>query len=138
MKSNEKLKNILREFGEKSTVAGLHYAFEPRQSKVSNVIWIAFLIVLTFFGIFTSVNNYKEWKAEPVVTTLASTGLPISEVPFPSIVICSEGADFESFYAALYKVLIENSNRTLNLTKFTPIKLQKPDLFQVRTFISVN
>jgi hypothetical protein len=126
MKGFREIRIILKEFASRSTIAGLHYAFEPNQSKLSNILWMILIIILTFFGVYTSVRNYEEWKAEPVLTTLASTGLPIAEIPFPSVVICSQGVDHEGYWAAFYKLIFENLNKTgsakINLS---PIRYQR-------------
>ena len=84
------------------------------------------IIILTFFGVYTSVQNYEEWKAEPVLTTLASTGLPIAEIPFPSVVICSQGVDHEGYWAAFYKLIFENLNKTGSAKiNISPIRYQR-------------
>ena len=75
-------------------VSGLHYAFKPNQSKIVSLLWISVISVLTFLGFYLSLQNFIEWKKEPVVTTVTTTGLPIADVPFPSVVICSEGFHF--------------------------------------------
>jgi hypothetical protein len=126
MKGFREIRIILREFASRSTIAGLHYAFEPNQSKFSNILWMILIIILTFFGDYTSVQNYGEWKAEPVLTTLASTGLPIAEIPFPSVVICSQGVDHEGYWAAFYKLIFENLNKTGSAKiNISPIRYQR-------------
>jgi hypothetical protein len=52
-------------------------------------------------------QNYEQWKSEPVVTTVASIGLPIDKVPFPSVIVCPQGQDYESLNAAIYKFIFE-------------------------------
>ncbi len=39
-------------------------------------------------------------------------GLPISEVEFPSVVICSEGFDFDGITAILWLHILNNMNTT--------------------------
>jgi hypothetical protein len=33
----------------------------------------------------------EAWQSNPVLTTVTSTALPISQVTFPAVTICSEG-----------------------------------------------
>ena len=108
----QKIWSILQEYGQTSTVAGLHYAFEPKQSRLANVIWILLILTLTSLGVYVSIKSYIQWQEEPVVTTVTTTGLPISEVPFPSVVICAQGDDIDSEKAAIFKIMFEELNKT--------------------------
>ncbi len=72
-------------------ISGLHYAFKPKQSKIVSLVWLIAISVLTFLGFYLSFKNFIEWKNEPVLTTVTTTGLPIANIPFPSVAICSEG-----------------------------------------------
>jgi hypothetical protein len=58
---------------------------------------------------------------------LASTGLPIAEIPFPSVVICSQGVDHEGYWAAFYKLIFENLDNKTGSTKInlSPIRYQR-------------
>ena len=134
MNSKKEIWKILKDYTETSTVAGLQYAFDARQSKLSNIVWIILVLVLTFFGIYTSVQTYTDWKDEPVTTSVSSTGLPIAEIPFPSVVICSQGSEIESLQAAFYKILMENLNKKFS-SNITPLRvyriLNSPNLKKV-------
>ena len=123
----EKYKNemseVLQDYKDNSTVAGLRYAFASNQSKACNGVWSLAVFSLAVLGIFTSVQIYNDWKDEPVVTLVESTGIQISEIPFPSVVICSRGSDPEGYGAAFYKLLYEFVNTTIQKDmKFPPIR----------------
>jgi len=51
---------------------------------VSNGIWLLIILILTVCCGFTSFKSYNEWNSQPVITTVSSTGYPISKVQFPS------------------------------------------------------
>ena len=38
---------------------------------------------------------YEDWQANPTVNYLKTTGLPLSDIDFPSITICSQGSIYE-------------------------------------------
>ena len=124
--TKEELTTLLSDYIDYSTVAGLHYAFDRKQPKIGNVLWIISVFVLTFFGIYVSVQNFKEWKENPVLTTVTTAGLPIKEVPFPSVVICSQGSNSENFYSSLNK-LFKDYQKSINGMEFniSPIKIQR-------------
>ena len=72
---DEEIIRILRQYSKQSTIAGLHYAFEPQQSKIVNFLWLVAIIILTSAGTYVSIQNYIDWRNEPVMTTVTSTGL---------------------------------------------------------------
>jgi hypothetical protein len=39
----------------------------------------------------STIKAYKEWKANPTITTINSTAYPIKNIEFPAITICSQG-----------------------------------------------
>ncbi len=90
--------NMIFEYSQTSTIAGFHYIFEPKVTLIGKLIWIFLISLFTVLGIYLSAENYSQWKSEPVITTLTSTGLPISEVPLPSVVICSQVSISSKFY----------------------------------------
>jgi hypothetical protein len=133
MKKTEKTKmaaaqitTLLTDYMEYSTVAGLHYAFDRKQPKLGNILWMISVSILTFFGIYVSVQNYSEWKTNPVMTTVTTAGMPISKVPFPSVVICSQGSNTENFVSAIFKYFqdYQKSNNGLEF-HISPIKFTR-------------
>jgi hypothetical protein len=79
------MKALLIEYGQKSTIAGLHYAFKQKQSMIGRVIWMISLAILTFLGFWLSLKNYEQWKEEPVLTTITTTGSLLIEQNFSYI-----------------------------------------------------
>jgi hypothetical protein len=37
-------------------------------------IWMTSLAILTFLGFWLSLKSYEQWKEEPVLTTITTTG----------------------------------------------------------------
>ncbi len=71
---DEEILRILQQYTSQSTIAGLHYAFEPKQSKLVNFLWFVAIVILTILGTYLSVKNYMDWDNGPVMTTVTSTG----------------------------------------------------------------
>ncbi len=48
---------------------------------------------------------YEDWQETPVLTSVRTTGMPISEIEFPAVTICAQGniqevyKNFENFQA---------------------------------------
>ena len=68
------MQKLISSYTEKSTIAGLHYAFEPKQSLIGRTLWIVSIGILTCLGVYLSVQNYVQWMEEPVLTTITTTG----------------------------------------------------------------
>ena len=68
------MQNLLNSYTQTSTIAGLHYAFEPKQSLFGRITWFVSIAILTFLGAYLSLQNYAQWMEEPVLTTISSTG----------------------------------------------------------------
>ena len=55
------------------------------------------------------------------------TGTPVAEVPFPSVIICSEGYNLENFWSAFWKVTFDRllEGQYLSEINITPIRMLK-------------
>jgi hypothetical protein len=42
-------------------------------------------------GIYWSYYLYADWQEKPVLTTVTTTALPVTQVGFPAVTICNEG-----------------------------------------------
>ena len=73
-----------------TTIHGIQYIFEEKQKGLDRVLWIIAVSVSIFLALLLSFSAYVEWKENPVLTTVASTGHPIQKIEFPSITICAQ------------------------------------------------
>ncbi len=69
---------------------------------------------------------YNDWDNQPVVTNVATTGLEISQVLFPSVTICADGVMSSFSHASFIKQLSEfvqqQSKNNVTIT-FSPFKM---------------
>ena len=112
-KPGKEIKKILHDLSLNSTIAGLHYAFEPSLTKLGRFIWLFSILVLTCFFIYVSVRNYIDWNNEPVTSALTSIGLQIGQVPFPSVIICSNGVNHEGNAIFAQPTFVRQSDRNV-------------------------
>ena len=86
---------------------------------------IAYPILALVFAISLSITAYNNWKDDPVLTSVGTTGHPIEKISFPSITICPQGSaneiidaalfkQFERYLAGKGKIANELSEKTLN------------------------
>ena len=81
----------LIEYASASTTHGIAYIFERGRWTFERIFWIIVVIIAIVFAINWSITAYENWQNDPVLTTIATTGLPIQDIPFPSITICAQG-----------------------------------------------
>ena len=54
------------------------------------------------------------------------TGLPIAEIPFPSVVICSQGTESESQDVSVFKAVLDYLNKTHGIPlQVSPLKMKR-------------
>ena len=81
----------LFEYAAGSTTHGISYIFEKGRLILERVFWIIVVIIAVVFAVTWSFMAYEKWQEDPVLTTISTTGLPVQDVPFPSITICAQG-----------------------------------------------
>lgn len=52
----------IRESCQASTVAGLHYVFEPGQTKAARLAWSILVLGLAIGFLYVSMQNYQDWQ----------------------------------------------------------------------------
>ena len=82
------LAQTLAELSEVSTVHGLRYALSCKSRLVDRAFWAVIVIGAFALSIYMSVQIYLNWKASPVVTTIGTNALPITDLDFPAITLC--------------------------------------------------
>jgi hypothetical protein len=56
---------------------------------------------MLILSIYWSYYLYADWQEKPVLTTVTTTALPVTQVDFPAVTICSEGDNYMSFTGCL-------------------------------------
>ena len=93
------IKSTIQEFARTTTIHGIAYVFDNALKTFDRILWILAVCLGTGFAIILSLEAWIDWKDSPVLTSVSSTGLPIQNIDFPAITICSQG---------LIKVIIKN------------------------------
>ena len=93
----------VNEYSEAATIHGIFYIFENGRLVLERVFWVIVVIAAIAFATIMSYNAYAGWKANQVLTSVATTGYPIEKIPFPSITICPQGSAGKIIDAALFR-----------------------------------
>ena len=86
-----KIKSTIQEFASTTTIHGIAYVFDNALKPFDRILWILAVCLGTGFAIILSLEAWIDWKDSPVLTSVSSTGLPIQNIDFPAITICSQG-----------------------------------------------
>ena len=80
------------QYAEATSIHAIPYIFDKEVPVAERILWICLLGVGMALVIYNSLKIYASWKDNPVLTTVSKTGLPISEIEYPTITICAEGS----------------------------------------------
>ena len=84
------------------------------------------------FSIYSPYISYKDWKDNPIITTVNTTAYPIEDIVYPAITICSQGAS----KGVMDVVLLKQFEEYLKSKGIIP-NLLKEDLSKNRTKRSI-
>lgn len=86
----------VRDLSEVSTVHGLRYVLNEKACYLDRILWALICIIATGIGLYMSAQLWVHWQSNPVITTIATASLPITNLDFPAITLCSPGNDIAS------------------------------------------
>ena len=81
----------------------VNYVADSKLSILTNILWSIIFLSCSGFAVFLVTESYTMWQKEPVITTLKSVGKPVTEIPFPTLTICSPGLFVENVKVVLEK-----------------------------------
>ena len=85
-------KKTLKGYGGSSTVHGVPYILDEGQHPLEKMLWIFLVGIGCWVVAYLSLKIYDDWQANPVITTVSTTGYSIKNIPYPSITICAQGS----------------------------------------------
>ena len=86
----------LKSYSSNATVHGLSYITDLRLPVVDRVVWFVVVVVFGAGAAFLSHGVFQVWQNNLVVTKLKNTELPVTQLDFPAVTICSEGLNMEA------------------------------------------
>ena len=82
---------------------------------------------MLILSIYWSYYLYADWQEKPVLTTVMTTALPVSQVAFPAVTVCSEGINCEvDCYSSVYSKTVHFINTNGLLFRKETIKVRLP------------
>ena len=81
---------VFKEYADAASIHGINYTVCSKTSVVGRIIWLFVVCTGLSSAFLLSIQAYKQWKNNPVLTTLSTTGYPIEKIAFPTITICGQ------------------------------------------------
>jgi Amiloride-sensitive sodium channel len=79
-------KKIFADYSKNSTIHGVSYMAEKERPWLEKVLWIT---VFCSSIILCGKLIFDAWNISPIIFTFASKPIPIYQIPFPAVTICS-------------------------------------------------
>ena len=84
------IRETLQSYASRSTFHGVSYIFDPDIPRVDQVVWAFFFCLFLVAAILSSISVFQEWQEKPVMSVLENIELPVTQLDFPAVTICTE------------------------------------------------
>ena len=84
------IRETLQSYASRSTFHGVSYIFAPDIPRVDQVVWAFFFCLFLVAAILSSISVFQEWQEKPVMSVLENIELPVTQLDFPAVTICTE------------------------------------------------
>ena len=91
LKPSRPFSRTIVNYSNASTIHGIYYIFERGRWILERFFWIVVVSLSIFYAVLSTWQAWQAWQDDPMITSIATTGLPIQKIPFPSITICAQG-----------------------------------------------
>jgi hypothetical protein len=127
--------NTVKDYSEYSTIQGIIYIFQSKQTAFGKLFWTFVIIVMLLLGTYWSVAAYNNWQSNPVVTTVKTSAFPVQELDFPAVTICGQGTNEEilaaGFFKAFFKFLKQKGIK-IGVSPLTASRILKKKVIEVK------
>jgi hypothetical protein len=138
----KELYDMVQEYSEYSTVAGILYIFMPQQTTAGKMFWVLVVVSMLALSTYWSVVLYFQWEGQTVITTVLTAALPVNQIKFPAVTICSQGFNYNTFMASLFLLYNDYAEYEIepgtapidSASAYTSIYINTPVIFFLITF----
>lgn len=80
--------NCIKSYFDSTLLHGYRYINEPNRGLYERLLWLVVLLAGIAGVIYIITDYYLRFINAPTATSQQASRVPISEIPFPSVVIC--------------------------------------------------
>ena len=115
----------IKNYSEISSIQGIVYIFASNQSLAGRFFWTSVVSLMLILGTYWSIVAYNEWEESPVLTTLTTPAMPVNDIDFPAITICSRGMNEDIFRAAVIRKFLAFAKEKGQSRQISPLLAQQ-------------
>ncbi|XP_037039247.1 pickpocket protein 28-like [Bradysia coprophila] len=98
----ETTRRVLKEYCNNTTIHGCKYLTAPKRHWTERFLWTIVFVVLIGLCGFSIFNTWSQWNNNPVKMSIGGEESLISEIPFPTVTVCSETKALKSFLTGTF------------------------------------
>ena len=81
-----------QQYGGATTIHGIPYILDKDRHPLEKLLWIIFVSIGVSLIIYLSESIWSDYKKNPVITSVETTGYNIENIDFPAVTICAQGS----------------------------------------------
>lgn len=85
---SRKISDYFTEFCNSTSLHGFRYIGEQSRNILERILWVLIMLISVGFSAYFISKIYTKWDNSPVIVTLSTVPVGISEIPFPAVTIC--------------------------------------------------
>ena len=101
------LLDTVKEYSDHTTIHGINYVFASFLSFQDRLFWLIIFIAGLIFSVYLSLDAFLDWRKNMIVTRFENSELPVTEIEFPAVTICSQGLNMENVAKAVTRDFYE-------------------------------
>ena len=101
------LLDTVKEYSDHTTIHGINYVFASFLSFHDRLFWLFIFIAGLIFSVYLSLDAFLDWRKNMIVTRFENSELPVTEIEFPAVTICSQGLNMENVAQAVTRDFYE-------------------------------
>ncbi|CAH0585757.1 unnamed protein product [Chrysodeixis includens] len=101
------VKTVSKEYCEESSICGLKHLVDEGTSFLERLLWVVILIVGLICSISLVWITFDKYYSAPLVTTQTPEGVPVSQIIFPAVGICTNNRISKKAVTELARMLLK-------------------------------
>ena len=101
------LLDTVKEYSDHTTIHGINYVFANFLSFNDRIFWLVIFLAGMLFSIYLSLDAFIDWRQNMIITRFENSELPVTEIDFPAVTICSQGLNMDNVAKAVERDFYE-------------------------------
>lgn len=94
------------------------------ENRFGKLFWSLVIASMIILGIYWSLVVWFNWQNQPVITTISTTALDISQIQFPAITFCALGKNKFNLWSGFLDQIFRSNLTNIDISPFDASKLK--------------